>query len=61
MESASEDETETYAMIDTPQFFMDTPDSAESVREGGLASTVIQTVRIYILIYLVKIGVSDIF
>ena len=46
MESASEDETETYAMIDTPQFFMDTPDSAESVREGGLASNVIQTVRI---------------
>jgi len=43
MESAGEDETETYAMIDTPQFFMDTPDSAESVREGGLASTVIGT------------------
>ena len=51
MESASEDETVTYTMIDTPQFFMDTPDSAESVREGGLASTVIQTVRQYKDIY----------
>jgi len=46
MESAGEDETETYAMIDTPQFFMDTPDSAESVRKGGLASTVIGTVSL---------------
>ena len=46
MQSANEDETETYALIDTPQFFMDTPDSAESVREGGLASMVIETVRI---------------
>ena len=42
----TEDEAATYAMIDTPQFFMDTPDSAESVREGGLASMVIETVRI---------------
>jgi len=43
MENAGEDETETYSMISTPQFFMDTPDSAESVREGGLASTIIET------------------
>ena len=50
MESAGEDETETYAMIDTPQFFMDTPDSAESVRKGGLASTVIGTVSLWTLI-----------
>ena len=46
MGSANEDEAATYAMIDTPQYFMDTPDSAESVRAGGLASMVIETVRI---------------
>ena len=46
MANTGEDEAETYAMIDSPQFFMDTPDSAESVREGGLASTVIETVFI---------------
>ena len=46
MQLAGEDETETYSMISTPQFFMDTPDSVESVREGGLASTIIETVRI---------------
>jgi hypothetical protein len=46
MGSANEDEAATYAMIDTPQFFMDTPDSAETVREGGLASMVNATVRI---------------
>jgi len=43
MQLAGEDEAETYSMISTPQFFMDTPDSVESVREGGLASTIIQT------------------
>ena len=46
MQSSNEDEAATYAMIDTPQYFMDTPDSAESVREGGLANMIIETVRI---------------
>ena len=47
MGSANEDEAATYAMIDTPQFFMVTPDTAETVRKGGLASIIIETVRIY--------------
>ena len=44
MEMAMEDEAAVYFMIETPQFFMDTPDSSENVREGGLASTIIETV-----------------
>merc|ERR1712013_593165 len=43
MEMAMEDEAAVYFMIETPQFFMDTPDSSENVREGGLASTIIET------------------
>jgi len=43
MEMAREDEAAVYFMIDTPQFFMDTPDSSDNVREGGLASTIIET------------------
>jgi len=43
MQAAGEDETETYSLIASPQFFMDTPDSADSVREGGLASSIIET------------------
>ena len=46
MEMAREDEAAVYFMIDTPQFFMDTPDSSENVREGGLASTIIETVSL---------------
>ena len=46
MGTANENEAATYAMIDNPQYFMDTPDSAEIVREGGLASIIIETVRI---------------
>merc|ERR1712215_578663 len=41
MESANEDEASIYSKIESPQSFMDTPDSSETVREDGLASQVI--------------------
>ena len=44
MELSGEDEAAIYAMVESPQFFMDTPDSADTCREGGLASSVIETV-----------------
>jgi len=43
MEKTGEDEAEVYRRISSPQAFMDTPDSAASVREGGLADDLIQT------------------
>merc|ERR1711970_1500270 len=36
MEKTGEDEADVYRQISSPQAFMDTPDSAASVREGGL-------------------------
>ena len=44
MVNAGEDEEELYFLIASPQTFLDTPDSAASVREGGLASQIIETV-----------------
>ena len=44
MESADEDEASIYSKIKSPQSFMDTPDSSETVREDGLASQVIDNV-----------------
>ena len=44
MANAGEDEAEVYRQIGSPQAFMDTPDSAPSVRPGGLASQILQTV-----------------
>ena len=46
MTMAGEDEAAIYATISSPQAFMDTPDSAASVRDGGLASDIIETVWI---------------
>jgi len=43
MEYESEDEAEIYTQISSPQAFMDTPDSSVNVREGGLASQIIET------------------
>lgn len=43
MTMAGEDEAAIYATISSPQAFMDTPDSAASVRDGGLASDIIET------------------
>jgi len=43
MEKTGEDEADVYRQISSPQAFMDTPDSAASVREGGLASDIIET------------------
>jgi len=39
----SEDETEAYMQISSPQAFGDTPDSSVNVRPGGLASMIIET------------------
>ena len=46
MANAGEDETTVYQAITSPQYFMDTPDSADSVRPGGLASTIIESVSL---------------
>jgi len=43
MEYESENEAEIYSQISSPQAFMDTPDSSVNVREGGLASQIIET------------------
>jgi hypothetical protein len=45
MAGAGEDEAEAYRQISSPQAFMDTPDSDPSVREGGLASKILETVH----------------
>ena len=39
-------------MVLKPKAFMDTPDSSVNVREGGLASQIIETVSIIILIFI---------
>ena len=39
-----EDEEEVYQSISTPQYFMNTPDMGDSVRSGGLADNIIETV-----------------
>jgi len=43
MEKAGEAEEEYYSLVESPQFFMATSDSADSVRKGGLAEKTIQT------------------
>ena len=42
MEMAGEDEATVYSNIRSPQYFMDTPDSSDTVRPGGLAEQTIE-------------------
>ena len=51
MEKAGEDEEKYYSLIDSPQAFFDTPDSADSVRRGGLAEKTIETVSILSILH----------
>ena len=46
MATAGEEEKAVYQSISTPQYFMDTPDSFPSVRPGGLASNILESVSI---------------
>ena len=44
MENTGEDEANIYSRIHSPQYFMATPDSTDSVRPGGLADQIIEEV-----------------
>ena len=44
IEDNGEDEEVLYQNIRSPQYFMDTPDSPDSIRPGGLAEQMIETV-----------------
>ena len=44
METYGEDEAEVYSHVTSPQYFMATPDTPDSLRPGGLADQLIETV-----------------
>ena len=44
METNGEDAAEVYSHITSPQYFMATPDTPDSLRPGGLAEDIIETV-----------------
>ena len=44
METYGEDEAGVYSHVTGPQYFMDTPDTPDTLRPGGLADDVIETV-----------------